>query len=46
MVGAVAVSGGRLKVRMTAETVTEAAEYAGTAVHIAGLAVVFRAAER
>ncbi|WP_210880384.1 hypothetical protein, partial [Roseovarius autotrophicus] len=41
-----AVSGVRLKVRMTAETVTEAVEYAGIAVHIAVPAVGFRAEER
>jgi hypothetical protein len=38
-VGATAVSGGRLKVRMTAETVTEVVEYAGIALHIAVPAV-------
>gem|GEM_PF-5954068 len=42
-VGATAVSGVRLKVRMTAEPVTEAIEYAGLAVHIAVPAVGFRA---
>jgi hypothetical protein len=45
-VGATAVSGVRLKVRMTAEPVTEAIEYAGIVVHIAVPAVVFRAEER
>ena len=38
-VGATAVAGGRLKVRMTAETVTEVVEYAGIAWHIAVPAV-------
>ena len=45
-VGATALSGVRLKVRMTAETVTELVEYAGIAVHIAVPAVSFRAEER
>ena len=42
-VGATAVSGARLKARMTAEPVTEAIEYAGLAVHVAVPAVGFRA---
>ena len=45
-VGATAVSGVRLNVRMTAEAVTEVVEYAGLAVHIAVPAVGFRAEER
>ena len=45
-VGATAVSGVRPKVRMTAEPITEAIEYAGIAVHIAVPAVGFRAEER
>ena len=45
-VGATAVSGVRLKVCMTAETVTEVVEYAGIAVHIAVPVVSFRAEER
>lgn len=45
-VGATAASGVALKVRMTAEPVTEAIEYAGIVVHIAVPVVVFRAEER
>jgi hypothetical protein len=45
-VGATAVSGVWLAVRMTAETITEGSEYADTAVHLVMLADVFRAAER
>ena len=45
-VGATAASGVRLNLRMTAELVTEAVEYAGIAVHIAVPAVGFRAEER
>ena len=44
--GATAVSYVRLKVRLTAETITEGAEYADTAVHLVVLARIFRAAER
>ena len=45
-VGATAVSGVRLKVRMTAETVTEVVEYAGIALHIAVPVVGFCAEDR
>jgi hypothetical protein len=45
-VGATALLGVLLKVRMTAETVTELVEYTGIAVHIAVPAVSFRAEER
>jgi len=44
--GATAVSGVRLKVRITAELVTEAVEHAGIALHTAVPAVGFRAEER
>ncbi len=45
-VGATAVSGVRLNVRMTAEAVTEVVEYAGLALHSAVPAVSFRAEDR